>query len=500
MENTRELILDMLMEILEKGVYSHLLIREVLDKYNYLDVRDRAFVKRITEGTLERLIEIDFYLDQYSRVPVSRMKPLIRNLLRMSVYQILYMDSVPDSAVCNEAVKLAGKRGFRGLSGFVNGVLRNLARNRHRLLKLDREKEKYQYLSIRYSMPLWLVERWMVTLGEELTYLILEGFLTPSPLTVRLREDLSREQKKAWLLDLEKAGVKVEEHPYLSCAYRLRNTEGVKSLPGYGEGLFVVQDVSSMLVTEAVGLSQYLQALENSPEGKDAEKRPEAGELVILDVCAAPGGKAMHMAEKIAMAQKNAMAETPAMAEHTVMSEKTAVPEKGVAAGKVIARDISEYKVSLMRDNIERMGYHGIETQVYDAARLDKELIAGADVVLADLPCSGLGVIGKKRDIKHRVTPERLEELACLQRQILSVVWQYVKPGGILIYSTCTINPQENEEMAQWITENFPFTLEDLSPFLPQTLKEEGKSGMLQLFPGRHETDGFFIARLRRAR
>ena len=122
MENTRELILDMLMEILEKGVYSHLVIRDVLDKYDYMDSRDKAFIKRVTQGTIERLIEIDFYLDQFSKVSVSKMKPLIRNLMRMSVYQLLYMDSIPDSAVCNEAVKLAGKRGYRGLAGFVKSA------------------------------------------------------------------------------------------------------------------------------------------------------------------------------------------------------------------------------------------------------------------------------------------------------------------------------------------------------------------------------------------
>ena len=454
MENTRELILDMLMEILERGTYSHLLIRDVLDKYNYLDVRDRAFIKRVTEGTLERLTEIDYHLNQYSRVPVSKMKPLIRSLLRMSAFQLLYMDGVPDRAVCNEAVKLAGKRGFRGLSGFVNGVLRNLARNRDRLSLPDKETDRTRYLSVRYSMPEWLVEHWLVSCGEELTYDILEGLLKPRPLTVRLREDISQEQKKKWLSALGEKSVKVEEHPYLSCAYRLWNTEGVRNLPGYEEGWFTVQDVSSMLVAEASGIGR---SLKDTGPGQ---------ELLVVDVCASPGGKAMHMAEKLA------------------------------GHGKVIARDISEYKVSLMRDNIRRMGYQNLETQVCDAGQRDEELIERADVVLADLPCSGLGVIGRKRDIKYRITGERLAELVILQRQLLGVVWQYVKPGGVLLYSTCTINPEENERMVEWFTENFPFVPEDMGPFLPEALKEEGRGGMLQLFPGRHETDGFFIARL----
>ena len=455
MENTRELVLDMLIEILEKGAYSHLVIRDVLDKYDYMDSRDKAFVKRVTEGTLERLIEIDFYLDQFSKVPVTRMKPLIRELMRMSVYQLLYMDSIPDSAVCNEAVKLTGKRGYRGLSGFVNGVLRNLARNKKRLLfREDNDfpdgKEKYQYLSVKYSMPQWLIKLWMVTYGEEIAYFILKGLLEPQPLTLRLRESLTKEQRQEWLDALKKASIKVEGHPYLPYAYRIWNIAGVRSLPGYQEGYFVVQDVSSMLVAEASGISQM------------------AGQPLVLDVCASPGGKSIHMAEKL------------------------------LGKGKVISRDISEYKVSLMRDNIKRMGYHNIETQVYDAAVPDESLIKKVDVVLADLPCSGLGVIGKKRDIKYRITEKELGELEKLQRRLLDVVWQYVKPEGILIYSTCTINPGENEKMVEWFTKNYPFVLEALTPYLPKELAEEGKSGMLQLFPGYHMADGFFIARLRR--
>lgn len=174
------------------------------------------------------------------------------------------------------------------------------------------------------------------------------------------------------------------------------------------------------------------------------------------------------------------------------------IAERLNGMGKVIARDLSEYKVSLIRDNIERMGYTNIEAQVMDAQLLDQEMIGKADLVLADLPCSGLGSIGKKRDIKYRAKEEALEELTMLQRRILDTVWQYVKPGGVLIYSTCTINPDENEHMVEWFLENYPFTAQDLSPCLPNDLKEEGRGGMLQLFPGIHKTDGFFLAKLRR--
>lgn len=454
MENSRELILDMLMEILEKGTYSHLVIRDVLDKYNYIDHRDKAFIKRVTEGTLERKLQIDFILDRFSKVPVSKMKPLIRNLMRMSVYQLLFMDSIPDSAVCNEAVKLAGKRGFRGLSGFVNGVLRNIARNRH---KID-----YPNLSLRYSMPEWLVKMWSNAYGEEKTHCILEGLLEEHPVTIRLKESLSSAQKEDWLKALEREKVKVSSHPYLPYAYQVENTEGVRNLPGYEEGCFAVQDVSSMLVTEVAGAGK-----EGISDGQTGDDK-RVTRLLVVDVCAAPGGKSLHMAEKLG------------------------------ECGEIHSRDLTEHKVSLIRDNIERMGYKNITAEVFDASITDESLIEKADVVLADLPCSGLGIMGKKRDIKYRITPETLKELEGLQRQLLHVVWQYVKPGGVLIYSTCTINPGENQEMVRWFLKEHPFTLESLAPFLPEMLQEEGMEGMLQLFPGIHETDGFFLARMRR--
>lgn len=172
--------------------------------------------------------------------------------------------------------------------------------------------------------------------------------------------------------------------------------------------------------------------------------------------------------------------------------------EKLMGKGKVISRDLTEYKVSLIRDNIERMGYQNIDASVGDALVFDEDLKEKADVVLADLPCSGLGIIGKKRDIKYRISKEGLEELKELQKKILNVIWQYVKPGGMLIYSTCTINSGENQQMVEWFTQNYPFRPESLSPYLPEMLKKEGENGMLQLLPGVHETDGFFLAKLRR--
>lgn len=442
--NTREIVLDLLIAI-EKGEdFSHKLMKGTLDKYDYLERKDKAFIKRITEGTLERQLYLDYVIDAYSNTPVRKMKPLIRSLLRLSAYQILYMDQVPDRAACNEAVKLAGKRKFVNLKGFVNGVLRQITAHKEALPVPSRENMT-AFLSITYSMPVWLVEKWIRELGADRTEQMLKRLLEISPVTVRIRESLSEPDRAELLEQIKAQGIEVKKHPYLPYAYTLSHLEGMHQVPGFSGGLVAVQDVSSMLAVEAAGI------------------RP--GDL-ILDVCAAPGGKSMLAAEKTGV------------------------------SGTVIARDLTDMKVSYMEENAGRMRLDQIRVQVHDALVLDETMIEKADVVLADLPCSGLGIIGKKRDIKYHVTPESLLELQKLQRDMLDVVSRYVKPGGVLIYSTCTIDPLENEDNRTYILEKLPFEASDMDAFLPECLlSETTKAGYLQLLPGVHETDGFFISR-----
>lgn len=454
--NIRELVLDMLLEMERERVYSNLLIRRVLDKYDDLPGKDKAFIKRVTEGTLERRIQIDYIMDQFSKTPSGKMKPLIRNLLRMSVYQILFMDAVPDSAACNEAVKLAAKRKFQSLKGFVNGVLRNIAREKDMILSAggkegfypDREKEPLAYLSVFYSMPEYFIVMWLEEYGMERTEKMLQAMLEVRPVTIRIRELLTEKEKEALLRDMGEAGIGAEQHPYLPYAYMLEHAEGVRNIPGFDEGLFAVQDVSSMISVECAGI--------------------EKGSFVV-DVCAAPGGKSAHGAEKT--------------------GEK----------GRVLARDISEEKVDMIRENAERLRLENIEAEVFDATEYDAELDGKADVVLADVPCSGLGILGRKRDIKYHMTRETLAELPGIQRKILEKAQRYVKPGGILVYSTCTIRREENEENVRWFLEKFPFQGEDISrnvAHIPQT--GTAADGYLQLLPGIHNADGFFIAVFRR--
>jgi len=447
-ENTRELILDMLMEITSGKEYSHRVIGQVLEKYDYMSSQEKAFLKRVTEGTVERQIQLDYVINSVSNIPVHKMKPLIRNLIRMSAYQIMFMDSIPDSAVCNEAVKLADKRKFHNLKGFVNGVLRSVARKKENIVYPDREKEPVRALSVLYSCPEWIVEMWLDEYGFDITEKILQGLLEIHPVMVRIDESLEEAEREKVLTELKERAKEVVMHPYLPYAATVRGVEGFSSLPSFAEGKITVQDVSSMLAVEAAGI--------------------EKGDFV-LDVCAAPGGKSFHAACKTGK------------------------------EGRVEARDVSEKKAALLYENKNRMKKEWVTVRVQDAAVLDEASIESADVVLVDVPCSGLGVLGKKRDIKYRVSRESLWAITDLQKSIIDTVWKYVKPGGVMLYSTCTIHRAENQEMVDYIIKNYPFVTESLNPYLTDELwSETTENGYLQLLPGICECDGFFIARFRR--
>ena len=433
----RELALDMLLEILEKGAFCHLVERQALAKYQYLSKKERALATRLTEGVIERLYSIDYAIDQVSKVKVSKMKPVIRNIIRIGAYQILFLERIPDSAACNEAVKLAVKRRFSGLKGFVNGVLRSLIRAREDLTFPDDKT--------RLSMPDWILSMWEEAFGYEASRNIAAAFLEEKPTCVRCSRKKPAEEIAA---SLRQQGVEVTGLAGFDDILYLSHYDYLEALEAFQNGDIQVQDVSSSLVCRAAA--------------------PKEGSFVI-DVCAAPGGKSLHMADLLE------------------------------GTGMVEARDLTWQKVRLIDDNIERSGLSNIRTKVWDARITDEEVKGKADIVLADLPCSGLGIIGRKPDIKYRVSKEGLKELAALQREILSAVWEYVKPGGCLVYSTCTVSLWENEENARWFLENFPFEAEDISGRLGEAFEAESmKEGFLQLLPDRHPCDGFFLAVFRR--
>ncbi|MHB8128674.1 MAG: 16S rRNA (cytosine(967)-C(5))-methyltransferase RsmB, partial [Mobilitalea sp.] len=405
--------------------------------------QERAFISRMYNGTVKRYLTLDYVITQFASLTVQKMKPLIRNLLRMSVYQIMYMDQVPVSAVCNEAVKLAKKRGFTKLSGFVNGVLRNIARDKVNVKYPDKQKDPTSYLEVTYSFPKWLVAELLRQYEFETVETMLTASLKEKETTIRCNKNKISPDKLKLLLEQE--GVTVEESDYLDYAFKIKDYDYLDKLESFQKGYFAIQDVSSMLACEAAGIK------END---------------YVVDVCAAPGGKALHAAE---------------------------------TAKKVSARDLTEYKIKLVEDNINRLGFTNVETKVWDATKQDDEIINRADVVIADLPCSGLGVIGKKSDIKYKLTQNQHKELVELQRLILDIAEKYVKVGGVLIYSTCTVNRDENQGNRDWFLANYNFQAESLDPYLPEQLKSETtKDGYLQLLQGVHNTDGFFLSRFKK--
>ena len=447
--NEREVVLDMLLSLRE-GKLSHTILKDTLDSYLYLDKSSRGFIKRLYEGTIEKRLYLDFIIDGYSKTPVKKMKPIIMLLLEMAVYQLFFMDRVPDSAAINEAVKLAKKRGLTGLSGFVNGVLRNIARNKENIALPDKNKDLIQYLEIKYSTPKAVVEHFINDYGSEKTEEILEAFEEKRLLVARATKNREELIKK-----LEAEGVKVSTDTIFPESLKILELDSLSYLESFEEGDFVIQDESSQFIGKIVGL----------PKGAR-----------VLDLCAAPGGKSLLFAE---------------------MEE----------VDEIISCDISESKTELIEENVRRIGVSKIKTKVNDASLYNPDFLEGFDLVICDLPCSGLGVMGRKRDIKYNVTEDKIRELAKLQRTILENAVRYVKKGGRLIYSTCTMTKAENEENFTFISEFKGFSAVDFSDKIRgyvdrykdgERLVNEAKKGFIRLFPGELGTDGFFISEFMR--
>ena len=435
-ENPRAVVLDILIEVLEHGGFSHQTIYRLLNEEGFTS-KERAFAVRLARGTIENALLLDDCIDQVSKTPVRKMKPLVRNVLREAVYQIRFMDNVPDSAAVNEAVKLMRKRGLSQLSGFVNGVLRGYLRAR------DAGKEPQPRTDeARYSTPQWILDLWQESYPSEMKS-ILEGLNQKPDLTVVVNtqkisaEDLisrlREEGVEAELLETEQVctvtgqpGTKSEgagERQKSSSLdkIRLNSSVDLERLPEFKEGLFYVQDLSSMLPAEAVMGSSKQTDTQGSGKQTDTQ-----APLTVIDLCSAPGGKSINMS--------------------LLLGENA----------NIISRDQSEEKIGKIRENAARLGISNIHPQVWDGTKTDPDMIGKADVILADLPCSGLGVFNRKPDIKYRVNEKDLQELQNLQREILTASLPYLKDGGLLVYSTCTVNPGENQENRDWILREAP--------------------------------------------
>ena len=450
--NEREIVLDMFLS-LKDGKPGHIVLKDTLDNYLYLDKASRGFITRLYEGSIEKMIYLDFVINNFSKTPVKKLKPVIRILMETAVYQIFFMDRVPVSAAINEAVKLAKKRGLAGLSGFVNGVLRNIARNKENIALPDKDKEYIRYLEVKYSMPKEVTEHFMEEYGNAQAEEILETFEKKQPIVARVNG--TRLTREELVKKLTEEDVKVSTDTVFPESLKILELDSLNFLESFENGDFVIQDESSQFI------------------GKIAELPLNAK---VLDLCAAPGGKALLMAEK---------------------------PE----VEKIVACDISKRKTGSIEENINRLGIKKVITMVNDATVFNKKFEEDFDLVICDLPCSGLGVIGRKRDIKYNITKNKIKELAGLQRNILENAKKYVKKGGYLIFSTCTMSKLENEENYKFISGFTGFSPVDFSDKIKDSvvrykagsrLVSEAKKGYIRLLPGELGTDGFFISEFKR--
>lgn len=438
--NARKVALDILNAIEMEEAYSNLAIQEALRK-NPLKVEDKRLVSRLVYGVLERRMKLDYCIQKYSKTKLKKIQLRVLNILRLAVYQIEYMERIPNSAAVNEAVKLTKKVNFKS-SGFVNGVLRAYLRGGGCVID-PAKMEALDRLAIEYSHPKWLVERWIQQWGEEATENLLEANNTPAELTLRVNPLKGTREELVAMLESE--GVQFTESPFLEEALVVKRMgeKSIEEMGGFKQGKFSVQDRSSMLVGHVVN--------------------PQSGQIV-MDVCAAPGGKTTHLAER--------------------MKDQ----------GRIIAFDIHPHKIDLIQANANRLGLNAIEAECWDATQLYADYVEQADRVLVDAPCSGLGIIRRKPEIRYTKTVDDIHNLKAVQLEILNTSAKYVKKNGQLIYSTCTIDIEENSRNIQrFLDQNPNFELDDLNSDIPSDLRQPTK--YLQIMPGEHDLDGFFIAR-----
>lgn len=441
--NVREAALDALIKIEKNQAYSNLLLNEVMKSKNLSSIDEPLFTQ-IVYGTLQQKKQLDYILSFFSKKPLGKLEPWAVTLLRLSLYQLKFLDRVPDHAVLNEAVTIAKKRGHKGIGGMVNGILRSYLREGGP--SFEDIKDPVKRTAVVTSHPEWMIKRWTKHYGLETAVEIAEANNQPPVTSVRINAVTA--DKEEVIAELAAAGLHVEESPLLENALRIRKGSAAFTR-AFKEGRISIQDEGSMLVALAI-----------SPQ-KDEE---------ILDACAAPGGKTGHIAELL----------------HNT--------------GSVTSLDIHEHKVQLIEEQAKRLHLTNVHAKKGDARKIEN--LQQFDRILIDAPCSGLGVIQRKPDMKWTKQEEDIERLAVIQKDILHHMWQFLKPGGILVYSTCTIDYEENEAQINKFLEGRKDAEQNTSmiDMLPEVLRTESNNGSsLQLLPGKFGTDGFFISSLRKS-
>lgn len=433
MINARQIAFEALLKTFKNDAYSNLTLDKFLSKAD-IDIRDKAFVSALFYGTIERKITIDYQLEKYLSKPLKKLKPEVLIILEMGAYQILFMDKVPSSAAVNESVSLAKKNGVSFAGGLINAVLRKVSAN---CISLPNEDDKIYYLSIKYSCPREYVELWFNELGETDTVSLLESTVGSAEIIIRTNTLKCSDDELISILNNE---VVSAAKTYLEGALSLElNSRDIESLESYKRGLFHVQDLSCQICCRALGA-----------------KRGDT----VFDLCSAPGGKAFTVAEH--------------------MNNE----------GTVRCFDLYKNRVELIRSGAKRLGLTCISADVYDASEFNAE-IGTADRVLCDVPCSGLGIIRRKPEIKYK-SIKSLAGLPEIQYNILQNAARYVKKGGTLVYSTCTLIRRENEDVCRrFLEEN-----DDFYPVTPAPNISQDQ--FLTLLPHKNGGDGFFIASFRR--
>ena len=438
-DRVRELAMQVLQKVHVEGAYANVVLVETLREVQ-LSERDRRFLTELVYGVTKAGASLDYMIGRYV-ADLRKAQPAIRELLRLGFYQIFCMDRVPPSAACNTAVELAKKHGRRGAESFVNGVLRAALREPERAAFPDGRDARS--LALRTWHPQWMVERWIRTYGYERTEELCRCNNTSAPLSMRV--NTLRTNRDALMEQLAAAGAQVRASAWVPDGIVLDAHGALDELAALREGLAQVQDESSMLVAHILGA--------------------EPG-MTVIDACAAPGGKTTHIAQR--------------------MENR----------GRILAFDIYEEKIRRIERNAKRLGISIIEAHLSDACEIGAVYAGQADRVLVDAPCSGLGVLRRKPDARWKKSARDAKTLPLLQHAILESAAQTVKKGGVLVYSTCTMEECENAAVVNAFLETHTdFALEETGRFLPVQKTAER---MVQIMPEADGPDGFFIARMRR--
>lgn len=442
--NARRLALNVLTDVREKGAYASLALGERL-RAAHLSPEDRRLATGLVYGTLENQLQIDYALDRLMDHPTR--EPVQRDILRMGAYQILFLDRVPDSAAVDEAVKLTRAMGMEAACGFINAVLRNLSRGKDEIAWPDREADRMTYLSVMGSMPRWLVDKLVAAYGPEEAGRVILYREEEHPVCVR--PNLARLTDAGFEALLHEKGWRAERGlaPH---AWLIYGAGDLAADADYRAGRFSIQGQSSMLAAEAL------------------EARPG---MKVLDACAAPGGKSAYLCEQMQL------------------------------TGRVYAWELHEKRAQLLEGVRRRLGLDNLRISVRDALDFRPDLEGALDGVLLDAPCAGLGVLSQKPDIKLRLKEEDIPAIVYTQGRLIDTVCRYVRPGGALVYSTCSLLPEENADRVRAFLQAHPnFTLEPLPTSFPEELRARQTPCGLQLLGCRDGVEGFFIARMRRVR